>query len=179
METSWKITQEKIDAASAGVGTVFLQPREALRLVYDNGIFDLLDAVTFVAIGRAESLLGVNAWHDNLDAAGNVLSRDVGWLQINIPKDAIGTQRETDLHDPVKNVQAAIRLFNTSVGGDIRRFQPWAAYNSGVYLHDPYAGMAALAACNFMCDVYNRNGATLPLPLFSTKDLRAKLAAST
>ncbi len=154
---------------SAGLGTVFLQPRQVADLAYQTGVRDFHSLATIVAICFAESQAGVDAWHDNLDADGKVLSRDVGLWQINIPAESIGTQREKDLHDPHKNAAAMFLLYRN------RRFQPWAAYNSGVYLHSGYAGKAALGVCNAAAEGFKNSGSPLPVPLFSTADLRKKL----
>lgn len=167
-----KISQEKIDRQAAGLGKVFLQPRQVADLAYRHGVTDFHDLATIVAVCKAESQYGVNAWHDNLDANGNVLSRDVGLWQINISASQIGTTAETSLYDPENNAAAMFRLYQS------RGFQPWAAFNSGVYLNAGYSGHAALGLCNLAVDGLNQQGAKLPLPLFTTKELRAKLPAT-
>jgi hypothetical protein len=164
-----KISDAKIEAQTAGLGKVFLQPRQVADLAYRHGVTDFYDLGTAVAVCKAESQYGVDAWHDNLDASGNVTSRDVGLWQINIPAAEIGTTVETNLYDPEKNAAAMFKLYQA------RGFQPWAAFNSRVYLNDGYSGHAALGLCNLAVWSFNNWGATLPLPLFSTKDLRAKL----
>lgn len=156
-------------AGGWGLGKVFLQPRQVVNLAYNIGLHDFHDLATAIAVCYAESQAGVDAWHDNMDANGKVVSRDVGLWQINIPASEIGTSAEKNLYDPDNNVAAMFRLYRD------RRFQPWAAFNSGVYLHDGYAGKAALGLCNAAVEKLNATGATLPLPLFSTGDLRKKL----
>lgn len=165
-----------------GLGDTFLQPREAAALSASHGFTDVYDLATLIAVGMGESHLGIKAWHDNL-IDNVVVSRDCGWLQISIAAHLIGTHVEHDLYDPVKNIVAARALYMEPMGRGIRRFQPWAAYNSGVYLHDHYAGVGALAACNLAVVELRRravehNDGTplLPLPLFSTHELAAKLA---
>ena len=167
-----KISAAKREDGTAGLGKVFLQPRQVAELAYAHGIVDAADLATSVAVCFAESQAGIQAWHDNLGPDGVVLSRDVGLWQINIPAAKIGTDAELALYSPDANAAAMFALYRT------RHFQPWAAYNSGVYLHDHYAGSAALALCNLAAERFNQAGATLPLPMFSTKDLRAKLATS-
>jgi hypothetical protein len=167
-----------LDHTTSGLGSVFLQPHDAVDVLYRHGWQEPRNLATMTAIGGAESQWGVHAWHDNLDDAGDVVSRDVGWLQINVPASAIGTKAEADLYDPEYNALRARMLYTTRLSnGLIRGFQPWAAFNSGVYLHDHYAGTAALGVMNYLAADLNRRGATLPLPIFSTHDLAAKLAA--
>lgn len=162
-------------AQTWGLGKVFLQPRHAAEIAYAHGFTDALDLATIVAIGGAESQWGVDAWHDNFGADGTRLSRDVGWLQINIPASEIGTAKEQDLYDPNTNAARARALYLMPAGEDVRAFQPWAAYNSGVYLHETYAGKAVLGVMNFAVERLRSAGSPLPLPLFSTHDLAAKL----
>jgi hypothetical protein len=156
-----------------------LQPRQAVDILWRHGWQEPFNLSIMTAIGGAESQWGINAWHDNLNAAGAVLSRDVGWLQINIPSSQIGSDEEERLYDPEYNALRARMLYTTKTATGIRGFQPWSAYNSGVYLHDHYAGTAALGVMNLLIQHFNKAGATLPLPVFSTHDLAAKLAAST
>jgi Lysozyme like domain len=165
------------EGANWGLGTEFLQPRQVADLAYLHGFAEATNLATIAAICFAESQAGVRAWHDNLDADGNVLSRDVGLWQINIPASEIGTATEEELYDPNTNCSHARELYLAKIDGGIRAFTPWAAYNSGVYLHDPYAGKGILGVTNFLVQKLNGRGATLPLPLFTTHDLAAKLAA--
>jgi hypothetical protein len=160
------------EPATWGLGKVFLQPRQVADLAYRHGVTKAPDLATIIAICYAESQAGVDAWHDNLASDGTVLSRDVGAWQINVPASAIGTSRETELYDPDTNASAMFALYSN------RRFEPWASFTSGVYLHDVYTGKAALGLLNFAAEQFNKAGATLPLPLFSTADLRKKLPPS-
>jgi hypothetical protein len=105
--------------------------------------FELTKAIG-TALGESKGSLG--AWHDNLDAANNVVSRDCGLFQINIPASQIGTGQEMALRseslDPAiyetvrdYNTTRALELYNhpwTRNGQpDIRRWEPWVAYTSG------------------------------------------------
>jgi hypothetical protein len=162
--------QPVTEGATWGLGKVFLQPRQVADLAYRHGVTKAPDLATMIAICFAESQGGVDAWHDNLATDGaTILSRDVGLWQRNIPASAIGTSQETDLYDPDTNASAMFALYKN------RHFEPWASFTSGVYLHDVYTGKAALGLCNFAAEQSNKAGASLPLPLFSTADLRKKL----
>lgn len=66
------------------------------------------------------------AYNLNKDDAGNILSKDVGLCQINIPIDKIGTYYEKNLFVPENNILYAWNLYKT------RGFQPWYGYTKGV-----------------------------------------------
>lgn len=125
---------------------VAVQPRKLAELAYDVGITDALELVVAVAICLAESQGYDRAYNDNLDPAGNVASRDVGLWEINIPASKIGTQIEEDLYDRQNNAAAMFALYKN------RRWQPWAAYNSNVFLHDSYVRRASLGVMNFLAE---------------------------
>lgn len=166
-------SNQRGEGATWGLGKVFLQPRQVADLINAHGVTGAADLATMIAVCYAESQAGVDAWHDNLAPDGEtVLSRDVGLWQINIPAGMIGTPREKSLYDPGTNADAAWRLYHA------RRFEPWASFTSGVYLHDGYTGKAALGLMNFAVEQFNKAGATLPMPLFTLPELRKKLAAS-
>lgn len=86
-----------------------------------------------------------------------VVSRDVGLWEINIPASQIGTSVESNLYDPAANVAAAFRLWSA------RKWQPWAAYNSGAYLRDTYRQWAALGVANLWMADTNAEAQTFGL----------------
>lgn len=120
------------------------QPRDLAKLFYDHGWRDAVVLCQAVQVCLAESQGYDRAFNDNLDSAGQVLSRDVGLLQINVPASAIGTARETDLYDPVRNAEAARTLFES------RGWQPWAAWNSKICFRDTYVKRAVRGVGNFL-----------------------------
>lgn len=120
-----------------------LQPRPLAQLAEQCPAWRTPDTLTrAVAIALAESQGYVNAYNDNLDTNGNVVSRDVGLWQINIPASEIGTQTEKNLYVPANNLAAACQLYQQ------RGFEPWVAYTTGVYLHDTYIQRALLGVAN-------------------------------
>jgi hypothetical protein len=102
-----------------------MQPREIAELCHNAGWRDE-DLVVAVAVCLSESGGYPLAWHDNLDSTTGVIkSRDVGLFQINIPGDAIGTEREEALYDPIANVATAMQYWKG------RKWQPWYGYTNG------------------------------------------------
>lgn len=99
-----------------------------------------------------------------------VLSRDVGLWEINILAHQIGTQVEHDLYDPVKNSVAAFKLWGTGSG-----WGRWASHSSGVYLHPYYAARAELGVMNWLAAFGNSLGSTVPVPVWTIAELRAKV----
>jgi hypothetical protein len=150
---------------------VQMQARKIAKLAYDVGITDAHELVIAVAVCLAESQGFDRAYNDNIDAEGNVLSRDVGLWEINIPASKIGTQAEEDLYDRENNAAAMYALYKN------RMWQPWAAYNSDVYLHDTYIRRAALAVQNYLAEqlvVMARLAGQTPatrIPMVSLKEL--------
>lgn len=116
--------------------------RKVAHLAHDAGFRDT-DLYIACMVCGAESWRFQRAYNDNLDADNHVVSRDVGLMEINIPASQIGTPKEEELYDPVKNFARAWDLFLS------RKWQPWAAFNSGVYLHDTYLQWALLGVANF------------------------------
>lgn len=159
---------------------VQITQRKIAHLAYDAGWKneDFLELVVACMVCGSESWRFSRAHNDNIDANGDVLSRDVGLMEINIPASKIGTQTEEDLYDPVKNFAAAYLLYSN------RKWQPWAAFNSGVYLHDTYLQWGLLGVANladeFLLkraqDVGQQPGTRLPW--ISIKELK-KLYPST
>jgi hypothetical protein len=121
-----------------------IQPRDLAHLFYDHDWQDALALVSITSVCLAESQGYDKAYHDNVDDTGKVTSRDVGILQINIPASQIGTKVEQDLYDINNNADAGRGLYAN------RGFQPWSAYNSGVYLHDVYMNRALRGVANFL-----------------------------
>lgn len=125
---------------------VQMQARKIAKLAYDVGIMDAQELVTAVAVCLAESQGFDRAYNDNMNDQDQVTSRDVGLWQINIPATQIGSQAEEDLYDRENNAQAMYALYTR------RGWQPWAAFNSDVYLHDTYVRRAALAVQNYLAE---------------------------
>lgn len=123
-----------------------LQARKIADLSYNVGIKDAKELVTCVAICLAESQGFDRAYNDNV-INDSVASRDVGLWEINIPASKIGTSYEMDLYDHENNAAAMLNLYEN------RGWQPWAAYNSKVYLHDFYVQRAALGVQNFLAEM--------------------------
>lgn len=123
-----------------------MQPRDIAATLHEAGFTDAENLLDATMICLSESQGYDRAYNDNLDSAGNVSSRDVGLMQINIPASAIGTQTEEDLYVPANNAKAAHDLFKN------RGFQPWVAYNTNVYLRDTYLKRATRGMANFLAD---------------------------
>ncbi len=139
-----------------------IQPRALAGYAYDAGWKDVEALATTVAVCLAESQGFDHAINENPDG-----SEDRGIFQLNTIHDWI---TDEIAYDPKQASAAAFKLYQSAKG-----WTPWAAFNSGVYLHSTYTGRAALGVCNFVVECFDQDGATLPLPLFSTADLRKKL----
>jgi hypothetical protein len=136
--------------ASSGYSGKTLMPRDIAKACRDIQLtgmqpwrnFELTKAIA-TALGESSGSLG--AWHDNY-TNGVLTSRDCGLFQDNIPARMIGTDYEdslrTDSFDPdvyekveVRNIKFAYDLYNSdwqrNGKSDIRRWQPWVAYDSG------------------------------------------------
>jgi Lysozyme like domain len=98
--------------------------KEALALCWVAG-FRGPKLIDSVAVMCAESGRYTEAWHDNTDENGNVLSTDRGLFQINSIHASISKE---EAYDPVANATFAFQL--SKQGED---FSPWAAYNSGAH----------------------------------------------
>lgn len=123
-----------------------LLPRELAAELHFKWPGDELPKAVAVSLGESQGFIG--AWHDNLNDQGDALSRDCGFIQINIPASEIGTDAEfayrTDSADPdvygpvVRNgVVRARALFDTPQRRaknlpQTRRWQPWVAYTTGL-----------------------------------------------
>ena len=148
-----------------------LGPRKLAELAYSAGVTDFKDVARATAIGLAESQGYTRAYNDNLDANGNVISRDVGIWEINIPASEIGTSVEENLYDPVQNAAAMAQLHSR------RGWQPWVAYTSNVYLHDTYLRRASLGVMNMAAEMFALDARAAgqspktPVPMLSLKQL--------
>ncbi len=143
---------------------VQIQPRALVDLSYQAGWQEPLHLHQAVSVWLAESQGYDHAFCDNLDNNGTVASRDCGVCQINIPAAAIGTSRETDLYDPAYCMGVARKLF------EARGWQPWVAFNTGVYLHPFYSTRAALGIFNWTLE----KAGGVKVPVFTLAELRAK-----
>lgn len=99
--------------------------KEALALCSVVGFGSGPKLVTAVAVMCAESGRYVGAWHDNLDANGNVTSTDRGLFQINTIHESLSDE---EAYDALANATFAYQL--SKQGDD---WSPWAAYNSGAH----------------------------------------------
>lgn len=149
-----------------------LQSRKIVGLAYDQGIRNAKELVNSICICLAESQGYDRAYNDNVKD-GQVISRDVGLWQINIPADKIGTEYEENLYDPTSNAFAMAKLYIS------RGWQPWAAYNSGVYLHDHYLREGSLAVQNFLAEMLVHRAHTqgqspmTRIPMLSLKEMES------
>ncbi len=142
-----------------------IQPRALVALSYAAGWQEPLHLHQAVSVWLAESQGFTRAVNDNLDADGKtVLSRDVGVCQINIPAAKIGTVDEERLYDPATCMAAARKLYES------RGFQPWVAFDTGVYTHAYYCTRAALGVMNWLLEEMG----SVKVPVFTSADLRAK-----
>lgn len=135
-----------------------IQPRDLAGRGYTAGWHEALGLVTMVAVTLAESQGYDRAFNDNvvpdgetrkgLDGhtytAGQVWQRDCGVMQIGIPASLIGSPEEEALYSWQHNVEQGFALY------DARGFQPWAAYDTKVYLRDSYLGRASRGVGNFL-----------------------------
>src|ERR1041384_5099833 len=105
-------------------GDIPLRWSHIAELCYVGGWRDL-NLIKAVATCLSESGGYQFAYHDNVDAHGTILSRDVGLFQINIPAKQIDTAAEHDLYGVANNLARARSLFVA------RGFQPWYGYTLG------------------------------------------------
>lgn len=114
-----------------------LQPREIAALAFAAGWTGALELATAVSVCLAESQGYDHAINVNPDG-----SRDRGLYQLNdVHKDIT----DEIAYDPQRATWQAYKLYKARGG-----FQDWAAYTSGVYLHDSYQGRACVGVCNFL-----------------------------
>ena len=98
--------------------------KEALALCNVVG-FEPNQLDVAVAVMCAESGRWTKAWHDNLDANGNVTSTDRGLYQVNTIHESVSDE---EAYDPVENAKFAYQL--SKQGTD---WSPWMAFNSGAH----------------------------------------------
>lgn len=98
----------------------------SLALAYHAG-FRRIRLVTAVAVMCAESGRWTRAWHDNLDAEGNVVSTDRGLFQIN--NKAHPSLSDADAYSPIPNAVYAAMLSHMGAS-----WKPWSAFLSGAHL---------------------------------------------
>ena len=116
-----------------------LQPRELAALNYDAGWQDAEQLVVAVMVELAESQGYDHAENTNPDG-----TRDRGVWQLNSVHKQI---TDEIAFDPKRATAEAFKLYVAR--GD---FTDWAAYNSGVYLHDSYLGRACVGVANFLAE---------------------------
>lgn len=129
---------EPAPGSGALLGTQ-LEPRYIARLVYEAGWNDAFFAFTSVAVSLAESQGWTRAIHVNKDG-----SRDRGIWQLN---DVHKEITDEIAYDPVRATAAAFKLWAARRG-----WEDWAAYTSGVYLHDSYIGRAIRGLGNYIAE---------------------------
>jgi hypothetical protein len=117
-----------------------LQPREIAALAYEAGWEDAIVLTVAVSVCLAESQGYDHAINVNPDG-----SQDRGIYQLNSIHKAI---TDEIAYDPKKATAEAFKLW---VARD-SDFSDWAAYTSGVYLHDSYLGRATRGVGNFIAD---------------------------
>lgn len=140
-----------------------LQLRQVIDYAHIAGFRDD-DLVIAAMVCGAESWRYTRAFNDNTDG-----SRDVGLMEINIPKSAIGTAQEEALYDPANNFARAFAMWKT------RKWQPWVSYNTGVYLHDTYRAWALLGIMNHYAEIFDKATAqqtALKVPLISVHQFK-------
>jgi hypothetical protein len=116
------------------------QPRDLARIFYNAGFQDAVTLTVALQVCLAESQGYDHAIHVNLDG-----SRDRGVWQLN----SIHKQITDEIaYDPVKATDEAFKLW-VARGSD---FSDWAAYTTGVYLHDSYLGRATRGVANYLAD---------------------------
>jgi len=136
-------------SADGHLDGIHLGPRAVANLAHVAGFRDD-NLFAAVAICGSESWMFTKAYNDNVDdATGQVVSRDVGLWQINIPASRIGTSAEAALYDPATNASAARDLFIS------RGFQPWVGFTSNAYLHDTYTLWAYMGVANRWAEIQN------------------------
>lgn len=98
----------------------------ALALCYHVGWFKPENQKIAVAVMTAESQRYPDAWHENTDEEGNILSTDWGLFQLNDKAQDIALPYHLE---PIANAQKAYDIFKNRG----KQFTAWAAYNSGNY----------------------------------------------
>jgi hypothetical protein len=115
-----------------------LQPREIAALAYDAGWQDAEVLLVAVCVCLAESQGFTKAINVNPDG-----SRDRGPWQLN---DIHKHITDEIAYDPKRATAEAFKLYVARSSS----FEDWAAYTSGVYLHDSYLGRACVGVANFL-----------------------------
>lgn len=135
------------------------QARDIASEMYSAGWVNVLNLTVGVAVCLGESQGFDGAFHDNLDADGNLLSRDVGAMQINIPASQVGTDAEARLynfHNNIETARADWLRWGGSSNNPVQAWNHWVAYKMG-YVLDPAAGgryiqRASRGVGNFIAD---------------------------
>jgi len=143
-EAEWRAWHEQGTGKTGSLIGPQWQPRDLCGLMVDAGWTAADDLFLGVAICLSESQGYQRAYNLNKDADGNVLSKDCGLWQINIPATKIGTDEEARLFDdPAYNTERAKQLF------DVRHWTPWYGYTLNVYTRDTYLRRAARGVGNY------------------------------
>lgn len=144
--TGWDIEAEEGVSEGSLIGPQW-QPRDLASLCHNHGWAEAGSLFIAVAVCLAESQGYQRAYNLNKDSQGNVLSKDCGLFQINIPASAIGTEEESRLFDEADyNASRAYQLFTA------RGFQPWYAYTLNVFTRDTYIRRATRGVGNYFAD---------------------------
>jgi hypothetical protein len=175
------ITRLEAGEAKAGVleGRQW-QPRDIAKAMYDAGWVNLLNLTRGVATCLGESQGFDKAENDNFNSDGELTSRDVGAMQINISAAAVGSDYEAQLHDFNFNIHEARRLWlqwRQPGDNDVQAWNHWVAFKSGI-VTDPlakgkYIQKATRGVGNFVADylfhipepplLWYKDGAKYPL----------------
>lgn len=136
---TWKAGITEGDHLDPGTGALLgtqLEPWYIQKLIYEAGWNDLFSALVSGMVCLAESQGFTRAIHVNLDG-----TEDRGIWQLNsIHKDIT----DDIAYDPVEATAWAFKLWTARNG-----WEDWAAYTTGVYLHDTYLGKAARGLGNY------------------------------
>lgn len=142
-----RISFEKVSAGSAGLGTVpALNGMEVARLCYAAGWHDVWTLAAAIGTFASEALFHPAAFHQNVDADGNVVSTDWGMCQINDaahPEFFPGGSPANAL-DPQKAIAKSFEIWNAAG----QSFDPWFGHKNQVYLDDYYLRRSWLAILN-------------------------------
>jgi len=113
------------------------EPWQLAKWCYEAGWQDAFFLTTSVQVILAESQGYDHAIHVNLDG-----SRDRGIWQLN---DIHKHITDEIAYDPVRATAEAFKLYAARNG-----WEDWAAYTSGVFLHDSYLGRAVRGVGNYL-----------------------------
>lgn len=154
------VTGDPAPGTGALLGTQ-LEPWYLAKLDYEAGWNEAFECMTSVQVELAESQGFTHAIHVNLDG-----SKDRGIWQLNSIHAWI---TDEIAYDPVLATDAAFKLWSAANG-----WKDWAAYTTGVFLHDSYLGRAARGFGNYLA----RTTLDVPVPDWAGQPYTHKYAGS-